>query len=179
MTPRRTLVTGGSSSGKSRYAEGLLAAERRVTYVAPGYVPDPGRDSEWASRVAAHRLRRPAHWTTVETLDVVAALRRSDGPLLLDCLGTWLTRYVDELGTWEVPLERWRPRFEAQVDELVAAWRAVPGPAVAVTNEVGWGVIPEHRSGRLFTDLLGQLNVAMGRASDAVVLVVAGRPLRL
>jgi adenosylcobinamide kinase / adenosylcobinamide-phosphate guanylyltransferase len=179
MAPTRTLVTGGSSSGKSRYAESLLARERRVTYVAPGYVPDPARDPEWAARIAAHRLRRPAHWTTAETVDVVAALRGSDGPLLLDCLGTWLTRYVDGLGTWDVPLERWRSRFEAQAAELVAAWRAVPGPAVAVTNEVGWGVVPEHRSGRVFTDLLGHLNVAMSQASDEVVLVVAGRPLRL
>ena len=168
MAPRRTLITGGSSSGKSRYAEGLLAGEAQVTYIAPGYIPDPVRDPEWAARVAAHRLRRPAHWRTRETANVAAALAEAEGPLLLDCLGTW-----------DMPLEQWRDRFQANLDELVHAWRDVGGPAVAVTNEVGWGVVPEHRSGRVFTDLLGRVNVAMAAASDEVLLVVAGRALHL
>ncbi len=59
----------------------------------------------------------------------------------------------------------------------MAAWRDVPGLAVAVTNEVGWGLVSEHRSGRLFTDLLGRVNTAMAAASDEVILVVAGRPI--
>jgi adenosylcobinamide kinase/adenosylcobinamide-phosphate guanylyltransferase len=175
----RVLITGGVRSGKSAYAERLLANRDRVTYVATGPVPDPARDPEWAARIALHRDRRPAEWATVETTDPAAVLRTADGPVLLDCLGTWLTRCIDSLGTWDMPLEQWRDRFQANLDELVHAWRDVGGPAVAVTNEVGWGVVPEHRSGRVFTDLLGRVNVAMAAASDEVLLVVAGRALHL
>lgn len=179
MSAQRTLITGGSGSGKSRYAESLLAGDSPVTYVAPGLPPDPVADPEWAARVAAHRLRRPAHWMTIETVDIAAALRDAPGPVLVDCLGTWLARFVDELGTWDVPLGQWRADFDAEVADLVRAWRGGSEPRVAVTNEVGWGVVPEHHSGRLFTDLLGRVNLAMAEASDEVVLVVAGRPLRL
>ncbi|MET0694749.1 MAG: bifunctional adenosylcobinamide kinase/adenosylcobinamide-phosphate guanylyltransferase [Propionibacteriaceae bacterium] len=179
MEPDRTLVTGGVRSGKSRYAEELLSAQLRVTYLAPGPVPDPTADPEWAARIAAHRDRRPAHWTTVETHALDEALIGLEPPFLVDCLGTWLTAVVDELGTWDQPLAEWLPRFDERLAALVEAWRQVPGIAVAVTNEVGWGLVSEHRSGRVFTDLLGRTNQAIAAESEHVVLVVAGRALHL
>jgi adenosylcobinamide kinase/adenosylcobinamide-phosphate guanylyltransferase len=177
--PRKVLVTGGVRSGKSRYAESLLAGAGPVTYLAPGAVPDPAADPEWAARVAAHQAGRPAHWQTVETTDVAAALVRAEGAVLLDCLGTWTTAVVDDLGTWDQPLAHWRDRFEARLESLLQAWRAHPGLVVAVTNEVGWGLVSEHRSGRVFTDLLGRVNQAVAAECDDVVLLVAGRPLHL
>ena len=71
---RRVLITGGVRSGKSRYAETLLADLDEVTYVASGPVPDPAADAEWAARIADHRVRRPQHWSTVETTDVAGAV---------------------------------------------------------------------------------------------------------
>ncbi len=179
MTPRRILVTGGVRSGKSRYAEGLVADHPRVTYVAPGAVPDPVADPEWAARIAEHRTRRPAHWVTVETRDIATALTETPPPVLIDCLGTWLTATIDELGTWDQPLAQWRPAFEDQLDRLLDAWRASTGLIVAVTNEVGWGLVSEHRSGRIFTDLLGRVNAEIAAASEELILVVAGRALHL
>lgn len=179
MTPRKVLVTGGQRSGKSRYAEGLLAGEPHVTYLAPGPVPDPAVDPEWAARIATHRARRPPAWTTVETPDLAAALAAAAPPVLLDCLGTWLTALIDGLGTWAVPLPAWRAQFEDHLTALVGAWVSLDGLAVAVTNEVGWGLVSEHRSGRVFTDLLGEVNGRLAAVSDEVVLLVAGRPLRL
>lgn len=176
--PARTLVTGGVRSGKSRYAENALRGQA-VTYVAPGPVPDPVTDPEWAERIARHRDSRPDGWRTLETTDVAGALRATTGPVLVDCLGTWLTAVVDELGTWEQPLQEWQPLFDARLDDLVAAWSAAEGPVVAVTNEVGWGLVSEYRSGRVFADLLGRTNQAVAAASDLVVLVVAGRALVL
>lgn len=176
---RATLVTGGVRSGKSRYAEQLLAGSAAVTYVAPGPVPDPATDAEWADRIAAHRDRRPAHWSTVETADVAGALHSAPGAVLVDCLGTWVTAVVDELDGWAEPRGPWRADFEARVAALTAAWSAARGPVVAVTNEVGWGVVPAHASGRLFRDLLGTVNQRVAQASDDVVLVVAGRALYL
>ncbi len=174
----RILVTGGVRCGKSRYAEQALAGEASVTYVTPGYAADPDADPEWAARVAAHRLSRPASWTTVETVDVAAALRAHPGPVLVDCLGTWLTRQLDAVG-WDSS----RTQVAAVVADATAALADAvaghPGPLVLVSNEVGWGLVSEHASGRLFADLLGRTNQAVGAAVDEVVLMVAGRPLRV
>ncbi len=106
MTARKVLVTGGMRSGKSRHAERLLAGEPHVTYVAPGPVPDPVADPEWAARIATHQSRRPDHWVTVETRKIAAVLRDSAPPIMIDCLGTWLTATIDHLGTWDQPLRR-------------------------------------------------------------------------
>jgi adenosylcobinamide kinase / adenosylcobinamide-phosphate guanylyltransferase len=173
----RTLVTGGARSGKSRFAEALVGAGP-VCYVAPGY--PPGDDAEWAARVAAHRARRPAAWRTVETTDVTGVLTGADPGevLLVDCLATWLTRVLDEAGTWTDDAG-WAERADATTDGLVAAWRETRAIAVAVTNEVGLGVVPATRSGRLFRDRLGTLNQRIGAASDRLYLVVAGRALDL
>lgn len=174
----KVLVTGGVRSGKSRYAESLMSAAEAVTYLTPGYPADPDADPEWAARVRAHQDRRPERWTTVETVDLAGALATAGTPVLIDCLGTWLTRSIDGWG-WEAPFATWQPRFDRALDDLVDAWRAHPHTVVAVTNEVGWGLISEHASGRLFADLLGRTNQRMGGAADDVVLLVAGRPLHL
>jgi adenosylcobinamide kinase / adenosylcobinamide-phosphate guanylyltransferase len=176
---RRILITGGVRSGKSRYAETLLADLAEVSYVASGPVPDPAADAEWAARIADHRVRRPAHCSTVETTDIVGALRTVSGAILIDCLGTWLTAVIDRLDTWEEPLPNWQDDFHDQVDKLVTAWRTRRGLAVAVTNEVGWGLVSQYRSGRVFTELLGILNQEVAAASDEVIMIVAGRALRL
>ena len=179
MAAARTLITGGVRSGKSRIAEELLAAQSAVTYLAPGPIPDRRLDPEWADRVDAHRARRPAHWRTIETSELATALGAAPGAVLIDCLGTWVTAVVDQLGTWDQPLVTWQHRFDDHLDALIDAWRAAGGPLVAVTNEVGWSVVPEHRSGRTFRDLLGVTNQRMAAGSDDVLLVVAGRVLRL
>ena len=175
----KLLVTGGVRSGKSTYAESLLADAAEVTYLTPGYPADPASDPEWAARVRDHRQRRPPHWQTVETVDLADALARAESAVLIDCLGTWLTRCIDAWGTWERPLDHWHQLFDDAISELVEAWRAHPHTIVAVTNEVGWGVVPAHPSGRLFADLLGRTNQDVAAVSDDVILMVAGRPLRL
>ena len=177
--PRRTLVTGGVRSGKSAYAESLVADAADVLYVAPGPAPDPDADAEWAARVAAHQLRRPATWTTAETTDIADAVGNASGPVLVDCLGTWVAAVVDELRGWDRPHDRWVGEFDERLDAFTEAWAQTTFDVVAVTNEVGWGVIPEHHSGRLFRDLLGRVNQQVAAASDDVVLVVAGRTIAL
>ncbi len=190
--PHRTLVVGGARSGKSHVAERLLAGEPAVTYVATGPTPSDA-DPEWARRVRAHVDRRPSTWTTLETTDLAAALRGADAPVLVDCLGTWLTAVLDDAGAWDAELDDagawdaespaadalWRARFQAHVDDLVEAWHTVRVPVVLVTNEVGSGVVPATASGRLFQDELGRLNTRLSLASERVLLVVAGRTLDL
>jgi adenosylcobinamide kinase/adenosylcobinamide-phosphate guanylyltransferase len=179
LIDRRILITGGVRSGKSRYAEALLSDSAEVSYVAAGPSPDPAADAEWAARIADHRARRPAHWNTMETSDVARALRAAPGAILIDCLGTWLTAVIDRLGTWEEPLASWQGAFDDQLQDLITAWRGRHGLALAVTNEVGWGLVSPYRSGRVFTELLGLVNQEMAAVSDEVIMVIAGRALRL
>lgn len=174
----RILVLGGARSGKSELAERLLSHCDAVRYVAPGPAPDD-HDDEWARRVAAHQLRRPASWSTHETANIAAVLRSDTAsPVLVDCLGTWLTRMVDDSFGW---------------DDLPAASRLLTGSAIAlvhalqnttvdvvlVSNEVGLGVVPASASGRFFRDELGRLNRAVADICDEVLLVVAGRVIDL
>lgn len=173
----KTLVTGGVRSGKSRHAEALLAPFPSATYVAPGPTPSEDPDPDWVARVAAHREHRPAAWTTLETRDLAAALR-TDGPVIVDCLGTWLTAVLDEQGLWDSPSHEAADAVRALLDDAVAAL-VTRDQVVLVTNEVGLGVVPAHRSGRLFRDLLGVVNQTLAAACDEVHLVIAGRVLVL
>jgi adenosylcobinamide kinase / adenosylcobinamide-phosphate guanylyltransferase len=175
----KTLVTGGVRSGKSALAERLLEAEPVVTYVAPGPTPDEDSDPDWAVRIATHRARRPERWLTVETREVARAVRESRAPVVVDCLGTWLSAVLDESGGWAAPAAEAARPVEAALDELVEAVRASSVTVVIVTNEVGMGIVPEHRSGRLFRDLLGRVNQRVAEECDDVLLVVAGRAVRL
>jgi adenosylcobinamide kinase/adenosylcobinamide-phosphate guanylyltransferase len=171
--PKRALLLGGSRSGKSAEAELRLAADPYVTYVATGSRGEG--DGEWAARVRAHRERRPAHWATVETTDLAGTIRSATTPLLVDGLGTWLAAVFDECGAWDGD----RAPVAARCDELVAAWRGTTQRIVAVSDEVGMGVVPATASGRAFRDELGRLNERLADESEYVALVIAGRLLRL
>lgn len=177
---RRLLVTGGARSGKSRRAEAVAAAggASAVHYVAtaPSYPDDP----EWRARIAAHRRRRPASWRTLETTDVAAVLRTAEpgSRVLVDCLTLWITGIVDAAQAWTRPHEA-HLVVAAAVADLVGALGQTLADVVLVTNEVGHGVVPEHASGRLFRDLLGQVNVAVAAACDDVEIVTCGIPRTL
>ena len=172
-----TLVLGGARSGKSRYAESLLRSHASVTYVAPGAVPD-GSDPEWAERISCHQARRPATWSTLETVDLVAAIQDADAPLLIDCLSTWLARLIDDIDGWSDP-RRASLHVSQHTVRLIDALIAARADIVFVTNEVGLSVVPSTSSGRFFRDELGRLNAAISAVSDGVALVVAGRVLDL
>jgi adenosylcobinamide kinase / adenosylcobinamide-phosphate guanylyltransferase len=174
------LILGGARSGKSS------EAERRLTRLADDagdaesavYVATGGRregDADWAERVRRHQKRRPDSWATVETTDVAAVLRGATRPVLVDCLTLWLTAMMDEVGAWDD--EAWHDsgerELERRFDELEAAWRSAGVPVVAVSNEVGLGIVPESAGVRRFRDEQGRLNQRIAAASDAVVLVVA------
>ncbi|GAB7183609.1 adenosyl cobinamide kinase/adenosyl cobinamide phosphate guanylyltransferase [Kitasatospora sp. Ki12] len=175
----RTLLLGGARSGKSTRAEQLLADRPDVLYVATGGTRDG--DAEWAQRVSLHRERRPASWRTAETCDLEAVLADTadPAPVLIDCLALWLTSVMDECGAWDD--EAWADRAEAAVqrrcEALATAWAATGRTVVAVSNEVGMGVVPATAAGRRFRDTLGRLNMAVADASERVLLVVAGQVL--
>jgi adenosylcobinamide kinase / adenosylcobinamide-phosphate guanylyltransferase len=183
----RTLIIGGARSGKSREAELRLSGEPAVTYLAAGPWPggspaDAGGepDPEWTARVAAHRAGRPAWWRTEESLDVAEALRRDAGALLIDGIGTWLAAVMEAAGMWaEPPVAGAADRLAARIEELIAAWRQARGLVVAVTDQVGEGLVPAYPAGRAFRDQLGWLNQRLAAESDLALQVVAGRVIAL
>lgn len=166
------LVLGGIRSGKSRWAETVIAEsvgpQGAVRYLATGPVAD---DDAWATRVSAHRERRPRHWSTVETTDVATQLRVDLEPTLVDDLGGWLTAAMDRTHAWT------GGSVGADVDDLIDAVAAYEADLVLVSPEVGLTVVPETVAGRRFADELGVLNQRLADLCDRVVLVVAGQPV--
>ena len=155
-----TLVLGGVRSGKSEVAE-RLAGPGPGIYLATGLVA-PG-DDDFADRVARHRARRPASWTTVEEPRAVPELlARLEGVVLLDALGTWIANDL-----------------EADIDGLVKALVHRLGDTIVVSEEVGLGVHPVSEVGRLFADRLGEANRRVAEVADRCLLVVAGRVIDL
>ena len=152
-----TLVLGGARSGKSAVAE-RLAGPGPVTYLATGLAAD------MPERVAAHRARRPADWSTVETQDLLGALASCRGTVLVDSLTAWVAGAAE---------------FSVDFAPLCRALAEHEGDVVVVSDEVGLGVHPSTAAGRLFRDALGVVNQAVAAVADEVLLVVAGRALHL
>jgi adenosyl cobinamide kinase/adenosyl cobinamide phosphate guanylyltransferase len=162
-----TLVLGGARSGKSRYAEGLVAAlPPPWVYLATA----EAGDAEMAERIASHWSRRGPQWQTVEApRDLPAALKSCQAkPVLVDCLTLWLSNLM--LADADIDAET------ALLEQTLAAATA---PVVLVANEVGSGIVPEHPLGRKFRDLQGVLNQRLAARAGRVVLVVAGIPLAM
>lgn len=177
---RRELILGGARSGKSREAERRALRFTDVTYVATA-AERPG-DADWAARVEAHRTRRPAHWRTTEGPDaLIPALRaaRPGSAVLVDCLTLWLTGVLDAASPdWE-DAAALASGAQAATKELIDAVSACPATVIMVSNEVGMGVVPATRAGRLFADLLGRAHQEIGTACDRVTFMVAGRALEI
>jgi nicotinate-nucleotide--dimethylbenzimidazole phosphoribosyltransferase len=174
---RHALVLGGTRSGKSEFAERLVADEPTVRYVATGR---SSADAEWARRIDAHRARRPIVWTTEEVGDdpgrlpsLLAAAQPSDS-ILVDEIGTWV-------GALLTPGDG--TAATAALDEAIAALgaavRACPARLVLVSPEVGLAPVALTPLGRAFVDAIGSANIALAAACDAVVLVIAGQPVQV
>lgn len=179
-----SLILGGARSGKSAEAERRALSFTDVVYVATA-APRPG-DAEWAERVAHHRARRPAGWTTVEGHERLTGVLRSAvarQAVVVDCLTLWLTGVLDdasERSDWDtVDRGVLAAAAESAAKDLVDAIAHCPATVLLVSNELGMGVVPMSASSRLFVDLLGRLHQQVGAVCDETILMVAGRSVRL
>ncbi len=169
---RLALILGGAKSGKSRLA--LQMAEKQepprlfVATAAAG-------DAEMAARIARHRRNRGEAWDTWEApLELAAAIARAQnkyGVILVDCLTLWLSNLL------------LREPSEAELEEscqrLLEAAGGTVTPLILVSNEVGWGIVPDNPLARRFRDAAGSLHQRLAEAADLVCLTLAGLPLVL
>ena len=163
-----TLILGGARSGKSRHGEVMaLTSGLNPVYIATA----EAWDDEMRERIAAHQDRRVDHgWLDVEApLDLAGAIAdkaADDRVLLIDCLTLWLTNMM--LAERDI---------DAASTALLGALAAAPGQAIVISNEVGFGIVPENAMARRFRDLAGRLHQDIARDADQVLLMVAGLPL--
>jgi adenosyl cobinamide kinase/adenosyl cobinamide phosphate guanylyltransferase len=161
------LYLGGARSGKSRLAlERARTSGSNVVFVATG---EP-LDDEMADRIARHKAERPAGWATVEEpveLEQTLADAPPEATVVVDCLSLWVANVFETT-------------FAEEISERAAALAvARAGLTIAVTNEVGLGIVPDNELARRYRDVLGRVNATWAAAADEAYFIVAGRALRL
>jgi adenosylcobinamide kinase/adenosylcobinamide-phosphate guanylyltransferase len=178
-----TLMLGGARSGKSRLAEEMALAAGGVTaYIATATV----RDDEMAHRVDIHKQRRPSHWITIEEekdlAGALASVPEDTRTVIVDCLTLWLTNLLladyNETAT-ATELDALEEHIHAQLAKFCLAAQKKSCEIIVVSNEVGFGIVPESAMGRFFRDLAGRANQQVARAADEVYLAVAGYTVRV
>lgn len=166
--PQLSLVVGGARSGKSGLAERLVRSSSRPRhYIATAQA----WDDEMRIRIAQHQTDRGDDWTTHEAprdLAPVLASIPADAVVLIDCATLWLTNHL--LAEAEL---------ETEIVNLLASLADCPAPVVVVSNEVGWGIVPENALARAFRDHQGRLNQRLAAQAGLVVGVMAGLPMVL
>lgn len=182
MARKLILVLGGVRSGKSSYAASLARESKlSVIYVASG----SSSDLEMKRRVEEHKKARPKTWSVIEANgEVVEALKEADkdgGLIILDCLTMFVGELIDRYLIPDDDLvdEKIEEEISKHVDELLSVISKLKSSVIAVSNEVGMGVIPPYPSGRLFRDLTGQVNKKLAEQADEVIMLVAGLPMKI
>ncbi len=171
-TRKIILVTGGSRSGKSEFAE-VLAKQtpKKIIYIATAKID--GNDLQWQARIVQHQQRRPSSWQTVNICDGELSSYIIQGDvsqcLLIDSLGTWIANFLD------LDREQWTKIS----DDFLASLQTSPANIILVSEETGWGVVPAYPMGRLFRDRLGYLSRQIANLADITYLVVGGHVLNL
>jgi adenosylcobinamide kinase / adenosylcobinamide-phosphate guanylyltransferase len=169
-----TLITGGSRSGKSTHAIALATADASASrryFIATA----EALDDEMRARIAHHQATRPPEFATIETpIDLenaIAMLSSRADVAVLDCLTLWVSNLMGQ--------DLDDGAILARADSLAGALRRAPFRMIVVTDEVGWGIVPDNPVARRFRDLLGWTNQKVAQVADDVLLMAAGYPLRL
>jgi len=168
---RLALILGGARSGKSRYGLGLAARCPAPRLFVATCEP---RDAEMEARIEAHQRERGSDWVTREVpLELATALSDGQdhyGVILVDCLTMWVSNLLLQEGATQGGIQ-------AACEHLLEALAKTAAPTILVSNEVGWGIVPDNPLARKFRDQAGWLHQRLAQVADLVVLVVAGVPM--
>jgi adenosylcobinamide kinase/adenosylcobinamide-phosphate guanylyltransferase len=179
-------ITGPVRSGKSAFGVRLARESGcAVTYIATA--AGAPEDVEWRARLTRHVRDRPPSWRTVETAGMTheaqLALFREAVPgtcLLVDALGTWLAaRIASQIDLLEIDYTVLESQLDDEAEKFVDAILASPAYVIAVSEQIGWDVVPVAAAARLFRDAMGRMIQRLAKHADRVYLVVAGYALDL
>jgi adenosylcobinamide kinase / adenosylcobinamide-phosphate guanylyltransferase len=168
---RLALILGGARSGKSRYGLGLAGRCPAPRLFVATCEP---RDAEMEARIEAHQRERGSDWATREVpLELAAAWRDAQdhyGVMVVDCLTMWVTNLL---------LQADAPpgRVQTACEEFLTTLAGTAAPTILISNEVGWGIVPDNPLARRFRDQAGWLHQRLAQMADLVVLMVAGVPM--
>jgi adenosylcobinamide kinase / adenosylcobinamide-phosphate guanylyltransferase len=180
---RVILLLGGARSGKSRFAQDLaVKTAQKVLFVATA----EAGDEDMRLRIEKHKQNRPAGWRTLETGDHlgsrIEAEIRDEQAVIIDCI-TLLVNNIfcryDEKQFENIAVSVLEKQVISEMNELQTCFEKVEADFIIVSNEVGLGLVPDNRMGRLYRDILGRANQILAQCSSEVYLMVAGIPLRV
>jgi adenosylcobinamide kinase/adenosylcobinamide-phosphate guanylyltransferase len=177
-----TLLLGGARSGKSYYAQEEAKKFDKVLFVATA----EAGDADMRRRIRKHQEDRPANWRTLEANTQVGrqiqANLRDESLVIIDCITLLVTNIICQIDEKdydscdEAVLEA---SVYAEIQALQECLQRVNASFILVSNEVGWGIVPDNRISRIYRDLLGRANQMLAHSADEVFLMVAGIPLRV
>ncbi len=178
-----TLILGGARSGKSRFAQELVQKHGgMVLFVATA----EAGDSEMCRRIERHKNERPSDWRTLEAVTHIGKqIERNAGDaavVLVDCITLLVNNVLCQHDAQYVETAEeslLKKEVMAEITELLACMKKVNAAFIIISNEVGLGIVPDNRLGRLYRDLLGKANQVLAQTVDEVYLMVAGLPLKV
>ena len=177
------MITGGARSGKSRFAQKLaLESGGPVLFVATA----EAGDEEMKQRIEEHKRERPADWSLLEVTSHVGShigeKLGEDRVVVVDCItllvSNILSQYIDQ-DSEQIDAQFIEEKIIAETNELVECIGQKDASFFIVTNEVGLGLVPDNKAGRLYRDLLGRANQILAQCASEVYMMVAGLPVRI
>ena len=168
---KTVFITGAVRSGKSSYAVKLAKDQKTVVLFLATCIP---ADSEMKQRVKKHKNSRPKTWKTIEEpieIAKVISKLKSNEVLIIDCLTLWVSNLLMANNS--------KPKIQKYIKDLLTALKKNKGQVIIVSNEVGWGIVPENKLARDFRDIIGTLHQRVAKISDEVYLMVTGIPVSI
>jgi len=182
MAKQCILILGGARSGKSRFAKEMaLRLGNKVLFVATG----EALDEEMKQRIEEHKRERPSSWYSVKVPTGVGKRIREKvndvQVVIVDCLTLLVSNVIGQCGDdpEQISAELIQERLTTEINELIGCINGSTAIFILVSNEVGMGLVPESRLGRLYRDLLGKVNQIFAERADHVYFMLSGIPLIL
>ena len=162
-----TLITGAIKSGKSEFAEKIATVYKKLTYIALSHSqPD---DLHWQEKIKLHKSRRPSNWGVIENDDLLHVLKSLSGPLLIDSIGGFVVKYINEDDN------EWKRNLHL-LNKCLIEYKS---DIIIVGEQVGWGLVSEYKIGNIFTERLGQVLKDITLISSSNWLTINGKAIKL